>query len=194
MFKTYPIWLRAIEGTETGSSAGSDGESEKGTNGSGDNGDDPQGDGQEKGDSEQVDWKARYEQALQDAEKWKAHSRKWEDRAKAKNDTDSDANDIRARLAEVEQNLKEARAENARVESERLKFELGAEYGLSKDDVDLLQGDEEAMRALAQRLGEKSEQQYPENPYQGRGSQGSAKQAAGSWYAELTGKNTPTTA
>lgn len=189
MFKTYPIWLRAVEGSETGGSAG---ESEKGTNGNGDN--EPQGDGQEKDDSEQVDWKARYEKAQQDAEKWKAHSRKWEDRAKAKNDNDSGNDDIRARLAEVEQNLKEARAENARVESERLKLAIGAEYGLSKDDVDLLQGDEEAMRALAQRLGEKSEQQYPENPYQGRGSQGSGKQAAGSWYAELTGKNTPTTA
>ncbi|WP_288750532.1 hypothetical protein [uncultured Corynebacterium sp.] len=192
MFKTYPIWLRAIEGTETGGSSGANGESEKGTE---DNGSEPQGDGQDSNDSEQVDWKARFEKAQQDAEKWKAHSRKWEDRAKAKNDGDDSGNDdIRARLAEVEQNLKEARAENERVKTERLKFELGAEYGLSKDDVDLLQGDEEAMRALAQRLGEKSEQQYPENPYQGRGSQGSTKQAAGSWYAELTGKNTPTTA
>ncbi len=194
MFKTYPIWLRAIEGSETGGSAGSDGESEKGTEGSGD---EPQGDGQESDDSEQVDWKARYEQAQQDAEqaqqdaeKWKAHSRKWEDRAKAKNDNDGDTDDIRARLAEVEQSLKEARAENERVETERLKFELGAEFGLSKDDVDLLRGNEDDMRALAQRLGEKNEQHYPENPYQGRGSQGSAKQNAESWYAELTGNNT----
>lgn len=191
MFKTYPIWLRAIEGSETGGSAGSDGESEKGTNGNGDNGDEPQGDGQESDDSEQVDWKARFEQAQQEAEKWKAHSRKWEDRAKAKNDgNDSGNDDIRARLAEVEQNLEEACAENERVKTERLKFELGAEYGLSKDDVDLLRGNEDDMRALAQRLGEKNEQHYPENPYQGRGSQGSVKQNAGSWYEELTGKTT----
>lgn len=182
MFKKHPIWLRAIEGAESGGSAGAGEESEKGTS--------AEGDGQESGDSEQVDWKARYEQAQQDAEKWKAHSRKWEDRAKAKNDNDGDADDIRARLAEVEQNLKEARAENERVETERLKFELGAEFGLSKDDVDLLRGNEDDMRALAQRLGEKNEQRYPENPYQGRGSQGSAKQNAESWYAELTGKNT----
>jgi|GEM_PF-5070803 len=187
MFKTYPIWLRAIEGTETGGSSGADGELEKGTD---DNGNEPQGDGQETNDSEQVDWKARFEKAQQDAEKWKAHSRKWEDRAKAKNDNDGDTDDIRARLAEVEQNLKEARAENERVETERLKFELGAEFGLSKDDVDLLRGNEDDMRALAQRLGEKTKQHYPENPYQGRGSQGSAKQNAESWYAELTGKNT----
>lgn len=188
MFKTYPIWLRAIEGTETGGSSGADGELEKGTEGSGD---EPQGDGQETNDSEQVDWKARFEKAQQDAEKWKAHSRKWEDRAKAKNDADDNGNDdIRARLAEVEQNLKEARAENERVKTERLKFELGAEYGLSKDDVDLLRGNEDDMRALAQRLGEKNEQHYPENPYQGRGSQGSAKQNADAWYEELTGKTT----
>lgn len=189
MFRKHPIWLRAIEGTESGGSAGAGEESEKGTS--------AEVDGQESGDSEQVDWKARYEQAQkvaeqahQDAEKWKAHSRKWEDRAKAKNDNDGDTDDIRARLAEVEQNLKEARAENERVETERLKFELGAEFGLSKDDVDLLRGNEDDMRALAQRLGEKNEQRYPENPYQGRGSQGSAKQNAESWYAELTGKNT----
>lgn len=187
MFKTYPIWLRAIEGTESGGSAGSSEESEKGTTAE---------DGQESGDSEQVDWKARYEQAQkdaeqaqQDAEKWKAHSRKWEDRAKAKNDNDGDTDDIRARLAEVEQNLKEARAENERVEIERLKFELGAEFGLSKDDVDLLRGTEDDMRALAQRLGEKNEQRYPENPYQGRGGKGSAKLSAEAWAKELLGKD-----
>lgn len=189
MFKTYPIWLRAIEGTESGGSAGVSEKLETGDDAGND-------DGQESDDSGQVDWKARYEQAQQDAaqaqqdaEKWKAHSRKWEDRAKAKNDgNDSGNDDIRARLAEVEENLKEARAENERVKTERLKFELGAEYGLSKDDVDLLRGNEDDMRALAQRLGEKNEQHYPENPYQGRGSQGSAKQNAESWYAELTGK------
>ena len=188
MFKKHPIWLRAIEGTESGGSAGASEESEKGTS--------AEGSGQESGDSEEVDWKARYEQAQkdaeqaqQDAEKWKAHSRKWEDRAKAKNDTDGDTDDIRARLAEVEQNLKEARAENERVETERLKFELGAEFGLSKDDVDLLRGNEDDMRALAQRLGEKKEQRYPENPYQGRGGKGSAKLSAEAWAKELLGKD-----
>lgn len=188
MFKKHPIWLRAIEGTESGGSAGVSEKPETGD-------DAGNHDGQESGDSGQVDWKARYEQAQQDAaqaqqdvEKWKAHSRKWEERAKAKNDADGDTDDIRARLAEVEQNLKEARAENERVETERLKFALGAEFGLSKDDVDLLRGNEDEMRALAQRLGDKDAQRYPENPYQGRGSQGSAKQNAESWYAELTGK------
>ena len=183
MFKKHPIWLRAIEGTDSGGSAGVSEKPETG----GDAGND---DGQELDDSEQVDWKARFEQAQQDAEKWKAHSRKWEDRAKAKNDgNDSGNDDIRARLAEVEQNLKEARAENERVKTERLKFELGAEYGLSKDDVDLLRGNEDDMRALAQRLGEKTEQHYPENPYQGRGSQGSTKLSAEAWAKELLGKD-----
>lgn len=192
MFKTYPIWLRAIEGAQSGGSAGESGESEKGSEPAGDAG----GTG---GESEEVDWKARYEQAQQeaeqakqDAEKWRAHSRKWEDRAKSKSDSDSDSSDIRARLAEVEQHLEEARAENRRVENERLKLAIGAEYGLSKDDVDLLQGDEDAMRVLAQRLGKKSEQHYPENPYQGRGSQSSSKQRAADWYAELTGRTTDT--
>ena len=92
MFKKHPIWLRAVEGAESGGSVGAGEESEKGTS--------AEGDGQESGDSEQVDWKTRYEQAQkdaeqaqQDAEKWKAHSRKWEDRAKAKNDNDGDTDD-----------------------------------------------------------------------------------------------------
>lgn len=188
MFKKHPIWLRAVEGTESGGSAGATEESEKGTS--------AEADGQESGDSEQVDWKARYEQAQkdaeqaqQDAEKWKAHSRKWEDRAKAKNDDDGDTDDIRARLAEVEQSLKDAWAEAERAEAERLKYELGAEYGLAKTDVDLLRGSEDEMRALAQRLGEQPQQRCPESPNQGRGGQSSSKQKADDWYAELTGKN-----
>ena len=75
------------------------------------------------------------------------------------------------------------------MKTERLKFELGAEYGLSKDDVDLLRGNEDDMRALAQRLGEKTEQHYPENPYQGRGNQGSVKSSAEAWAKELLGKD-----
>lgn len=188
MFKKHPIWLRAIEGAESGGSAGATEESEKGTT--------AEGDGQESGDSEQVDWKARYEQAQQDAaqaqqdaEKWKAHSRKWEERAKAKNDADGDTSDIRARLAEAEEDLKAARAEKERAEIERLKFALGAEFGLSKGDVDLLRGNEDEMRVLAQRLGEKQAQHYPENPYQGRGSQGSVKSSAEAWAKELLGKD-----
>lgn len=187
MFKKTPFWLRAIEGEESGGSAGATPEPGKGTDAPEET---PKDDTQDDGDSEEIDWEARYKQSQQEIDKWKAHSRKWEERAKAKNDTDGDTDDIRARLAEVEQNLKEARAENERVETERLKFELGAEFGLSKDDVDLLRGNEDDMRALAQRLGEKNEQRYPENFYQGRGSQGSAKKDAESWYAELTGKNT----
>ena len=185
MNKKHPIWLRAVEGTETGGSAGS-ADSTKGS--SEDSEKDHEADSESSDDT--PDWKALYETSQQEVEKWKSHSRKWEERAKAKNDNDGDTSDIRARLAEVEQNLKEARAENERVETERLKFELGAEFGLSKDDVDLLRGTEDDMRALAKRLGEKTKQRYPENPYQGRGSQGSARQNAESWYEELIGKNT----
>ena len=181
MFKQYPIWLRAVEGAETGGSSSESSESETGNEDTGST------DGDQDGEP---DWKARYEQAQADAEKWKAHSRKWEDRAKAKHDeSGDDGADIRARLAEVEQSLKDARAEAERAEAERLKYELGAEFGLAKTDVDLLRGSEDEMRALAQRLGEQPQQRYPESPNQGRGSQPSSKQKADDWYAELTGKN-----
>lgn len=181
MFKQYPIWLRAVEGAETGGSSGESSEPETGNEDTGST------DGDQDGEP---DWKARYEQAQADAEKWKAHSRKWEDRAKAKHDeSGDDGADIRARLAEVEQSLKDARAEADRAEAERLKYELGAEFGLAKTDVDLLRGSEDEMRALAKRLGEQPQQRYPESPNQGRGSQSSSKQKADDWYAELTGKN-----
>lgn len=181
MRKKTPFWIRAIEGTESGGSAGSSDASET-------NADDEEPEG-DSGEADSVDWKARYEQAVQDAEKWKSHSRKWEERAKAKVEAEGESNDIRARLAEVEQNLKDARAEAQRAETERLKFALGAEFGLSKDDVDLLRGTEDEMRALAQRLGEKQAQHYPENPYQGRGGKGSAKSNAEAWAKELLGKD-----
>lgn len=184
MLKKNRIWLRAVEGAETGGSAGAD-TSEKDNNTGEDDQDNNTGDGE-------VDWKALYEKEHQEAEKWKAHSRKWEDRAKAKNDNDAngDASDIRARLAEVEENLREARAETERQQAENLRLSIGSEFGLSKNDVDLLRGNEDEMRTLAKRLADKDAQHYPENPAQGRGGQSSSKQRAEDWYAELTGNTT----
>lgn len=186
MFKKTPYWLRAVEGEETGGPAGVSQESETDTQEHTN-----QSESHDDGDNhEEIDWKARYEQSQQEIDKWKAHSRKWEERAKAKNDSDSESSDIRARLAQVEQDLKESRAEVERSEAARMKLAIGAEYGLSKDDVDdLLHGSEEDMRRQAKRLQDLSVQHAPENVLQGRGGKGNAKQRGKEWYAELAGKN-----
>lgn len=189
MFKKTPFWLRAIEGEESGGSAGATSEPEKGTDVPKET---PKGDSQDDGgdSGEEIDWKARYEQSQQEIDKWKSHSRKWEERAKAKNDSDSESDDIRARLAQVEQDLKESRAEAQQAETARIKLEIGAEYGLSKDIVDeLLHGTEEDMHRQAEHLQKLSEHKSSENPLQGRGGKGDAKQRGKEWYEKLAGKN-----
>lgn len=189
MFKKTPFWLRAIEGEESGGSAGAAPEPEKGTDAPEETPkDDPQDNDGDSG--EQIDWEARYKQSQQEIDKWKSHSRKWEERAKAKNDPDSESGDIRARLAQVEQDLKESRAEAQRAETARIKLEIGAEYGLSKDVVDeLLHGTEEDMHRQAEHLQKLSEHKSSENPLQGRGGKGDAKQRGKEWYEKLAGKN-----
>lgn len=190
MFKKPRFWLRAIEGVEHGGSAGTSEEPAKGTDTPEEtSGGVAQGGANDAGeDHEETDWKTLYEESQQEVDKWKAHSRKWEERAKAKSDSGNESDDIRDRLAQVEQALKESKAETERAEAARVKLEIGAEYGLSKDDIDLLRGTEDEMRALAQRLGDLGAQHGPENPYQGRGGQGSSKKQVEAWYAELKGK------
>lgn len=179
MFKKHPIWIRAVEGAESGGSAGASGESETG------NAEDSGGGSDEDGQDGEVDWKARYEQAQQEADKWKAHSRKWEKRAQAKGDSDDDG-DVRVRLGQVEEDLAEARAEN-------LRLSIGAEFGLAKDDVDdFLHGTEEDMRRQAKRLKERAAQSHPENAFQGRGSRGNSKEESKAWASKLLGRPTNT--
>ena len=188
MNKKYPIWLRAIEGSETGGSAGS----AEGSSGDSEKDSDQDRETNSEGSSDTTDWKALYETSQQEVEKWKSHSRKWEERAKANSNSnkDSDGGDVRERLAQVEQDLRNARAEAEEAKAEQLKLSIGAEFGISKDDVDLyLRGSEEDMRRQAQGLADrKTQEPIPENQFQGRGGQGNSKSAAKSWAKELLGK------
>lgn len=135
-----------------------------------------------------VDWKAKYEEM-------KKHSRTWEQRAKDNLDEleklregdKSEADKIRERISQLEQANAEAKAEN-------LRLSIGAEFGLSKADVDdFLHGTEEDMRRQAQRLAERAQVTHPENKLQGRGGQGSTKRSAENWAAKLLGKTETTT-
>lgn len=138
--------------------------------------------GQEDNGSE-VDWKAKYEEM-------KKHSRTWEQRAKdnleelekLREGDKSESEKIRDRLTQVEQDYSELRSEN-------LRLSIGAEFGLSKSDVDdFLHGSEEDMRRQAKRLKDRMQKSNPENPLQGQGGSGSSKQSAKQWAADLLGK------
>lgn len=132
-----------------------------------------------------VDWKTKYEEM-------KKHSRTWEQRAKDnleelekyRQGDKSESEKIRDRLTQVEQDYSELRSEN-------LRLSIGAEFGLSKSDVDdFLHGSEEDMRRQAERLKERSVQiKSPENELQGRGGHGNSKVSAQKWADELLGKS-----
>lgn len=138
---------------------------------------------------DEPDWKAKYEEM-------KRHSRTWEQRAKENQSAREELDQLREsekteaerandRAAEVERELSEARAEN-------LRWRIGAEFGLSKDDIDdFLHGDEDAMRRQAEKLAKRHKQAtIPENPNQGRGDHRTSRVAATQWADQLLGKTT----
>lgn len=94
---------------------------------------------------------------------WKAKSRDWERKAKANADAakrlaeieeanKSEAEKAAERLAKAEQSARDA-------EARALRREVALEHKLSKDDAALLDSitDEDAMRRLAERLGQQAE-------------------------------------
>lgn len=137
--------------------------------------------------AEEPDWRAKYEEM-------KRHSRTWEQRAKENQSAREELDQLREsekteverandRVAAAERELSEARAEN-------LRWRIGAEFGLPKDDIDdFLHGDEDAMRRQAEKLAKRHKQEtIPENPYQGRGDHRSTRVAASQWADQLLGK------
>lgn len=180
MFKKVSPWIRAVEGADSG---GSGPQETPGQQNSSD--DDSREDFDTNSSSDEVDWKA-------EAEHWKKHARTWEARAKEnqaalaereKQKTEqSDDTGIRERIATIEQELAAARAEN-------LKLSIGAEFNLTKDDVDTyLHGSEEDMRRQAEGLVNRGVQsKSPENDLQGRGGSGTSKASAETWAKKLLG-------
>lgn len=187
MYGKRKVWLRAVEGTENGGGSASSVPPES----SGGNSSDEESHNNEE--SNTPDWEALYKESQQEVDKWKSHSRKWEERAKANYQSGSapDSSEIRERLAQVEQDLQSARAEADAAKAEQTKLSIGAEFGLPKADIDLyLRGSEDDMRKQAQGLADRMAQEpTPENSFQGRGGQGSSKTTAVSWAQELLGKN-----
>lgn len=133
-------------------------------------------------------------------EELKAHSRKWEQRAKenlqAKNTLEeqrkaslSEEEKRAEALADAERRAKEAEEAAASAVRESLRFRIAAKYGVSDEDAELfLTGsDEETLTKQAERLSNHSPAPKP-NPAQGNRSATPAATTTGQKFADaLTG-------
>lgn len=187
MYRHKPIWLRAVEGPETGGSAGSAQNTQDNSNDkSADTTNEDQQDQDQDQDQDVVDWEAKYHDM-------KKHSRDWERKARAsakeldrlRDEGTTDLDRVQARLADVEKELETSREENQRLR-------VATRYGLNEEDTKFLRGDEETMEELAKRLADRTVRRAdtPENPNQGKGSSTTnSTQADISWANRLMGKN-----
>ena len=97
---------------------------------------------------------------------WKAEARKWETRAKenkaAADSGKTEAEQVAERLAQVEKRAVEA-------EARAVRRDVALEFRLSKEDAGLLDKitDEDAMRALAERLSVESDKKRNHVPREG---------------------------
>ena len=125
-------------------------------NQSGDSNDDKPGDGEP--DAEAL--KARIAELEKDRDKWKAHARTWEDRAKSKKEHsadesgNSDIQRLEAELAELREASEKREAEVAARERKALIATIAAEEGVTAKDIEFLpdSDDEDVVRKFAKRL------------------------------------------
>lgn len=129
-------------------------------------------------------------------EDFKAHSRKWEERAKANKDAAEalealkreKMTDEERRAADFDALTKErdeATAAREAAEAALTRFRIATEFGLTPDDVEVLASvsDEKALRALAERLSNAQSNGPRPNPGQGRG--GKAPATNGDRFADV---------
>lgn len=129
-----------------------------------------------------------------EVERWKAFSRKWEERAKAnedarkkleeiENSNKSELEKAEEKLAEANKKLAEAEALASQESAARLKADIASEFRISKEDRDLFltASDEETLRLQAEGLAKR---RAPENPNQGKGAGGS-RASAEEWAKSL---------
>lgn len=129
-----------------------------------------------------------------EVERWKAFSRKWEERAKANEDARKKLEEIensnKSELEKAEEKLAEANKKLAEAEklaeqesAARLKADIASEFRISKEDRDLFltASDEETLRLQAEGLAKR---RAPENPNQGKGSD-SSRASAEAWAQSL---------
>lgn len=173
MHKNHRYWfLRFLEGTD-GANAGSATPGTEDSNGGADQ-------GNESG--KPTDWEARAKELETERDKWKSHSRTWEDRAKENQSAaarlkelegKSDTQNLEDQLAQ----LQEREAELATRERKALVATIAAEEGVSKEDFEFFpdSNDEDILRKFAKRLAAGSGRGAESNNF--GGSTGASKEA-----------------
>ena len=177
MFDKRRPWLRffAAEATSGGSS------NENPDNNGGDGGDIQKTDtdtdnGGSGSDDEIQQLQKLLDETQRERDTWKGHARTWEERAKKhKNETN---NDVEERLTELEQKLQAKDLELQASRKAELITRIASEFSLSDDDREFLPDteDEETLRRHAERLST-PKSRGAEDPYQGRGSGVSSRDA-----------------
>lgn len=130
-----------------------------------------------------------------EVERWKAFSRKWEERAKEndearkrldelENANKSELEKSQASIEELKQELAEAREALSKADADRLKLDIASEFKISKDDRELFltASDEETLRKQAEALAKR---RAPENSNQGKGGPSNSKASATDWAKSL---------
>lgn len=136
------------------------------------------------GPADEVDYKAKYEAM-------KAHSREWEQKAKANLAAAKKLQEIedagKTELEKLTSKLEAEQAANAAKDEQLLRFRIAAKHGLTAEDAELfLHGDEAAMTTQAEQLAKRaSNRKLAEDPNQGRGTGTHTKAAAEAWAKSL---------
>lgn len=133
-------------------------------------------------EGEQTQETPSIEDLLKKVEDLTAHSRKWEERAKANKDAKDALDELqRSKMTDeekasadrtaLEQRATDAEDRASKAEAALARFTIATEFGLSKEDAEALASisDETALRTLAERLAGRQTGPKP-TPGQGRGS------------------------
>lgn len=110
-------------------------------------------------ENEEIDYKALYEQAKADAEKWKSQSRKNESRAKSNAGAAKSLEETTAQMQKLAERLSAIESENTSLKAEAQRKQLVAkvakETGVSASIVGMLAAeDEEALTAAANAIAD----------------------------------------
>ncbi|MDO4807584.1 MAG: hypothetical protein Q4A07_10080 [Coriobacteriales bacterium] len=120
---------------------------------------DKQTEGQQEGAAKETDYKALWEQAKAEAEKWKAQSRKNESRAKANYGAAKDLEEVNQQVADLSKRLEAAESENASLKAGAKRAamvkEVSAETGVPEAIVSTLAAtDKKALAEAATAIAE----------------------------------------
>lgn len=176
MFVKKRPWLRFIEGTD-----GAAGSAEPVEGSEADNGDEKPDEGKsEKSDdeSDEESLKARIAELEKERDTWKGHARTWESRAK-KSGENADSSDVETRLNDLEEQLRQKDEDLKKSKRSELRARAVAKFDVAEDDIEFLpdSDDEELVFKHAERLATPSKSRGAEDPYQGRGSGKSSREA-----------------